>query len=168
MTLAISTNSFQAWRTPKHIHEALANDFGQFDLDAAADLDNAIAGAFLSEAANALTLTTRWEADCVWCNPPYKKILPWVERARLAVSRTEAKRVVMLLPAQVSSKWFTVAVTHGEVQTYQGRICFDLPPGMPNARRPAIANLVVIFGTHRRGLTGIRSAKTGALIETLV
>lgn len=167
MTLAISANSFQAWRTPKYIFDALARDYGPFDLDAAADADNAMCPRYLTEEQDALSLLTPWRATQVWCNPPYKKILPWVKRAYDAVAMQECKQVVMLLPAQVSSKWFAYAYQRGSIDVYQGRIAFDLPEGMVNLRRPAIANLVVAFYHNASGSVplAVRSAKTGELLK---
>jgi phage N-6-adenine-methyltransferase len=168
--VAISTESFQAYRTPQKVFSAINADLGFFGLDAAADRDNALVLSYLDEAANALSPDTRWLSPTgyVWCNPPYKKILPWVLRAELAVDRKECERVVMLLPAQVSSKWFIRSVLRHEVQFFEGRICFDKPPGVENRRSPAIANcLVVIDRDGLRGVTAIRSAKTGVVLHDL-
>lgn len=166
----VSTESFQAYRTPQRVFSAINADLGPFGLDAAADNDNALCLEFLDESRDALSKDTRWFSGTgkVWCNPPYKKILPWVLRAELAVERHECDRVVLLLPAQVSSAWFIRSVLEHEVQFFKGRICFDKPPGVENRRSPAIANcLVVIERDGLRGVTAVRDAKTGVMLHDL-
>lgn len=163
----MSTQSTQIYRTPNHVFTPLNLDLGPFGLDAAADENNTKCLEFLDEARNALSPDTKWYSGTgkVWCNPPYKKILPWVLRAEKAVEDGECERVVLLLPL-IAAKWFTRCLINHEVQIYDGRIAFDLPEGMTNKRSPANASIaVVIEKDGLKGLTAVRSAKTGQVIH---
>ena len=166
-------DSFQAWRTPEALFRTLNVDLGPFGLDAAADAANTKCALFLSEAENALSDTTRWIPGSrdgnVWCNPPYKKVMAWLQRARLAVAWGECARVVMLLNAEPGSKWFNLAVLEHEVHLFAGRVKFDLPPGMKNRKRPAKSQcLVIIEKDGLKGVTAIRDANTGAMLHDLL
>lgn len=170
MSVPFSSARFQAYRTPQHIFTPVALDLGPFGLDAAADADNSKCLEFLDAEKDALSAATKWYSGTgkVWCNPPYKKILPWILRAELAVEREECTRVVFLLPL-LSAKWLTRCLMRHEVQVYDGRIAFDLPPGMENSRSPAAGSvLVVIEKDAPPGLTAIRSAKTGQVIHAFL
>lgn len=163
-------DSFQEWRTPHEVFSTLNAAFGPFGLDAAADEQNAKCLSYLGEKENALSLDTKWLSATgnVWCNPPYRKVLDWVERADVAVQRDECARVVLLLNAEPGTKWFNRAVLNHEVQLFQGRVKFDLPPGMTNRRRPAKSQCVVIIEKDGfRGVTAIRRAADGVLLHDL-
>lgn len=41
----------------------------------------------------------------VWCNPPYSRIKPWIDRA----NQGDADRVVMLVPASTDTTWWRAA-----------------------------------------------------------
>lgn len=53
-----------------------------------------------------------WDG-CIWINPPYAKIRPWVEKA----SQHESCPVVMLVPAAVGSNWWAEHVD-GKAEVY--------------------------------------------------
>lgn len=166
-------DSFQAWRTPDSIFEALNLELGPFGLDAAADADNTRCLLYLDESRDALCDTTRWSTGSpdgtVWCNPPYRKVMAWLKRARLAVAMGECRRVVLLLNAEPGTKWFNLAVLEHEVQLFAGRVKFDLPPGMKNQRRPAKSQCVVIVEKDGlAGVTAIRDARDGTMIHDLL
>lgn len=164
-------NSFQAWRTPKHLFEVWDAEYG-FDLDAAADADNALCTRFLTEEFSAFKVP--WSVvdqegvlkpGSVWLNPPYNDCESWVKKAENEVILGRATRVVMLLPASISTRWFLDCVKYGEVHLFHGRIQFELPPGVENKNRSSLSNILVIFEkTGLRGVTAIRSARTGHII----
>ncbi|MFW0007101.1 MAG: DNA N-6-adenine-methyltransferase [Arsenophonus endosymbiont of Dermacentor nuttalli] len=72
----------------------------------------------------------------IFCNPPYSKILPWVMKTN-EECRKQIQSVVMLLPADISVKWFCeVRRTADEVKFIEnGRINF-IPAG-ENKKRTA-------------------------------
>lgn len=95
------------WCTPAEIFTALHLEFA-FQLDAAADSVNAKCASFLTEQDNALICD--WISDgAVWVNPPYSDISPWVEKAE-EQCRRQGQPVVMLVPADVSTGWFSRAM----------------------------------------------------------
>lgn len=67
------------WQTPKKIFNNLNKEF-IFTHDVAASDKNHLCGKWLTESDNALL--TRW-GKVNWCNPPYSKILPWVQKATI-------------------------------------------------------------------------------------
>jgi len=95
------------WQTPIEIFSALDVEFG-FYLDAAADHNNALCARYLTERDNALAI--EWESyGAIWCNPPYSSPAPWVEKAA-EQCRAQNQPVVMLLPADPSVGWFSLAL----------------------------------------------------------
>ncbi|MBK4119373.1 phage N-6-adenine-methyltransferase [Pluralibacter gergoviae] len=94
------------WQTPLWLFDALDIEFG-FWLDAAASRDNTLCAHYLSEADDALT--RNWSSyGAIWCNPPYSNIRPWVDKAA-EQCRAQRQTVVMLLPADISTAWFSAA-----------------------------------------------------------
>lgn len=115
------------WQTPLPLFLALDSEFG-FYLDAAAAHNNALCSHYLTEKNDALNC--EWISyGAIFCNPPYSKILPWVIKAN-EECRKQMQMVVMLLPADVSVKWFYEArKTADEVRFIEnGRINF-IPAG---------------------------------------
>lgn len=95
------------WQTPIEIFSALDVEFG-FYLDAAADHNNALCARYLTERDNALA--SEWESyGAIWCNPLYSAPAPWVEKAA-EQCRAQNQPVVMLLPADPSVGWFSLAL----------------------------------------------------------
>lgn len=129
------------WRTPRRILDMLNNEF-EFDLDAAADANNAICGDFIDEEEDALS--TEWDhrsgcenEDCgcylqvetVFVNPPYSLVGPFVARA-LQQSQLYNIKVVLLIPAKTgSSTWKKyIAPYASEIRFITGRLKFELSP----------------------------------------
>ena len=66
------TGSTTVWITPDYIVKWVEKEFGPIGLDAAADVNNAVALHFIDEKMDALV--TPWKSsENVWCNPPYGK-----------------------------------------------------------------------------------------------
>ncbi|CDG21016.1 putative methyltransferase [Xenorhabdus poinarii G6] len=110
------------WQTPLPLFTALDLEFG-FYLDAAASADNTLCSHYLTERDNALECD--WLSyGSIWCNPPYSKITPWVEKA--AIECRKLQPIVMLVPADTSVGWFKLAMkTVDEVRLITGgRISF--------------------------------------------
>lgn len=95
------------WRTPDNIFHALDAEFG-FYLDAAAEKENALCAHYLTEKANALSCD--WTSyGTIFCNPPYSNITPWIQKAEEQCKK-QCQPVVMLLPADISTGWFSRAL----------------------------------------------------------
>jgi len=106
------------WQTPVEIFNALDAEFG-FYLDAAASQSNTLCGHYLTELDNALNC--EWVSyGPVWVNPPYSDITPWVRKAD-EQCRRQGQPVVMLVPADISTGWFSLAMESvDEVRLFTG------------------------------------------------
>ncbi len=108
------------WQTPKALFAKLDQEFN-FICDVAASADNSLCNQFIDEANDALG-SHRWLSSN-WCNPPYSKIQPWVEKA--ISEHKQGKTTVMLVPSDTSVKWFKEAYDScNEVRFISGRISF--------------------------------------------
>jgi phage N-6-adenine-methyltransferase len=109
------------WQTPPKLFEQLNKEFS-FTCDVAASRENRLCKMYFDEAGNALNPICDW-FDSNWCNPPYSKILPWVQKAR--IEHEKGKTIVMLVPADTSVKWFKEAYEScNEVRFISGRLSF--------------------------------------------
>jgi len=100
-------NERDCWQTPIEIFNALDLEFG-FWLDAAASETNALCAHYLTEMDD--SLSSEWASfGAIWCNPPYSDIGQWVEKAA-EQCRKQTQPVVMLLPADISTGWFSSAL----------------------------------------------------------
>jgi phage N-6-adenine-methyltransferase len=97
--------------TPQDFFGPLHSEF-HFDLDAAATYENAKVTRWLgpdsSLVKDALGESVWWGdyGRCVWLNPPYSNIMPWLRYAEQNVRRYDNFCCVVLLPASTSSKWW--------------------------------------------------------------
>ncbi len=118
--------SRQCYATPWSFIQAVESRFGLLDFDLAATPKNAKAGRFFTLRQNALKQI--WQPDYYryWLNPPFRRILPWVEKCALtAPTLTERGRIILLVPASVSSRWFqTYVFGRAFVNFFSPRLCF--------------------------------------------
>jgi len=74
-------------------------------------------------------LSIDWK-DKTYCNPPYSKPLPWIEKAIL--ENRKGKLIVMLLRMDTSTKWFKLLQENNAVFLWiNGRLRFG------DTRKPA-------------------------------
>ena len=134
------------WQTPDRVFRALADTYGPFTLDAAANRYNARCKRF-----NSFEKPDRHEwLGRVWCNPPYSgtpSVSRWVQRAYEASRRDTT--VVMLLPAQINSGWFHNWAIRGTILVPKGRIEFTPPPGVV-ASRAMHESIIVVFPQDKK------------------
>lgn len=117
--------SRQDWRTPRDLFDQLDAEFG-FTLDAAASANNALCDRFYTAEDDALVQP--WEGT-VFCNPPYVRIAPWVEKA--ATAARQGATVVLLIPASTGTAyWHTWILGRPgvEIRFIRGRVRFDGQP----------------------------------------
>jgi len=134
----------QNWRTPPWIIQGL----GPFDLDVAADPDNAVAPRFYTEADDGLSQP--WDAERVWCNPPFAKPFPWLRAAWLGVCARRFRRAYVLLPAGVGTGWFAYAADVSSVFFFEKRVRFCLPDGTEGPSPPT-GHILCRFGPEPNG-----------------
>lgn len=137
----------QSWATPQWLVDECALRFAGaagFDLDVAADRENAKAPMYYTEADDGLRLDWMPCSDGsgkVWCNPPYADIEPWVRKAHAEVEAGNCRLVVMLLPARCDREWWVFCERNAwHMETIRGRVRFEPPPGVVVAR--SLARLV--------------------------
>lgn len=133
-------NSHSEWWTPLELIKVLRQEF-PFDLDAAANAENAICEKFISAEQDALK--TPWEGRVVWCNPPYGNgnsatIKDFVARG-YEQQLVQKNTVVMLLPTYCDPKYWSEYVCEAyEIRDLVGRLSFlDSGQKKTSARFPS-------------------------------
>lgn len=169
MVAHLNAGHFQAWRTPRHIFTALSDEVGGYCADLFANPDNALHERYFTAEQDAIMQPWTFAGGVAFGNPPYGGDFQEETLTKAITEVRVAKRldgVDLLVQASVSTKWFLRAVQECEVHLFHGRIQFDVPPGMPNPKRPSFSNaLVRVRRGGLYGVTAMRSAKTGAIIR---
>jgi phage N-6-adenine-methyltransferase len=103
---ALFSSAKSDWRTPDALFARLSEQWGPFNLDAAATKDDAKCERFIGPERDGLAVM--WKAFRVWVNPPYARGVTgkWVAKALAESKRPGGPRVVMLLPSRTDSPWF--------------------------------------------------------------
>jgi len=169
MVAHLNAGHFQAWRTPEKIYKQLSKEVGGYCADLFADKDNALHVNYFTEEQDAIMQQWNFPGKVAFANPPYggnfqdEALMKAVTEVQVA---GRLRGVDLLVQASVSTKWFLFAVQNCEVQLFHGRIQFDVPVGMNNPKRPSFSNaLIRVRNVGPRGITGMRSAKTGVIIR---
>lgn len=168
MTLAIHSGThFQAWQTPKSLFNVLSEEVGGYGADLFADSKNHLCDKFFTAEDDAIMQS--WASDKIaFGNPPYGGNFQEeaVMKAILEVqARDHLPGVDLLLQASISAKWFLQAFSRCEIHLFTGRIAFDTPAEMANPKRPSFSNaLIRVRPGGPRGITAMRSAKTGKVV----
>ena len=154
------------WQTPVEVFTALDLEFG-FYLDAAADHQNALCARYLTESDDALV--TEWESyGAIWCNPPYSAITPWLAKAA-EQCRTQHQSVVMLLPADTSTGWFSLALTTADEIRFitDGRLSFiNAGTGKPGKNGNSKGSMLVIWRPFIKPRGQFTTVSRDSLIST--
>ncbi len=148
------TNLKDEARTPYSLFSRLDETYG-FILDSACTRSNCLCnrGFFHDEGKDALK--ENWlkhsEGDYIWCNPPYSKPGPFIQKA-YEESQNGAK-VVMLLPADTSTKAFhKYCMQSSEIIFIKGRVTFNNPNGTPIHGSPKFGSMIVVFDMANRAI----------------
>ena len=96
--------SEQVVGTPPELILAVQARWGVLDFDLAATEENAVCSLYFTEEDDSLSIV--WPSGLNWLNPPYKEIGKWVKKAHLETERNPQCRVIMLIPASVSTNWY--------------------------------------------------------------
>lgn len=143
------------WGTPWYVYDALHEEF-DFTLDAAAEEATAKCDHFFTPEIDGLVQD--WGGERVFLNPPYSKILPWLQKAHESTRR--GATVVCLLHADNSTEWYRFCLDHAhEIRQVTERIRFLNPhngflmgsgfnrPSIIAVFRPGIREGNVVFRT---------------------
>lgn len=130
----------QDWRTPRALFEAVSALAGGFDLDAAADRDNALCllwfGPGSTYEQDAMRVEwARYQPMKAWLNPPYGPALrAFAAKAVEQVTRHNNLQVWLLVPARTDTRWWALLMTRAvEVYFLAGRVKFERPDGARDA-----------------------------------
>ncbi|MFV0576023.1 MAG: phage N-6-adenine-methyltransferase [Vibrio sp.] len=148
----LSAGDKDSWSTPQWLFDALYPEFG-FELDVAANEDNAKCFAWYGIADNALTMS-RWDAhpdlgsmahQYVWINPPYSRgnVKAFLEKAfeQCVFHKINS---VLLIPATPDASWWPTNASEVRFIT-DGRISFDHPITKKKANGNTKGSALVIY-----------------------
>lgn len=125
------------WPTDPRDFARLAAEFGPFDLDPCATLENAKCPRFFTREDDGLR--QEWTGR-VFMNPPYGRSLPHWMRKAYDAAQTTASVVVCLVPARTDTAWWHEYAARGEVRFLRGRLKFG------DCKNPApFPSAVVVF-----------------------
>jgi len=127
MTFQLLQRHKQDCRTPKEVYDSLDKEF-KFNFDPC-PIDPKFNG-----------LEVDWKEN-TYVNPPYGKLLIWLEKAKQEMDKGNCKVIVFLLPVDTSTRWFHNYI-YGkaeEIRFIKGRLRFT-------DNKPApFASMIVIF-----------------------
>ncbi len=126
------------WSTPQDLFNKLDAEFGPFDLDPCATLENAKCERFFCLGDH--SLDKEWTGR-VFMSPPYdRQIASWVEKAYHSARDGSAAIVVCLLPARTDTAWWHDYCMKGEIRFLRGRLKFG------DSKNPApFPSAIVVF-----------------------
>lgn len=91
------------WETPNELFNGVNNYIGGFDLDVCANDNNHKHDKYYTIEDN--SLNQEWFGKC-WCNPPYSKQRPWIEKTINSIKQGNVSVVCMLIPMSPETKYF--------------------------------------------------------------
>ena len=108
------------WATPQDTFDALAAEFGPFDLDVCATPENAKCPRYYTREDDGLAQP--WTGRC-WMNPPYGRTIgQWMKKAYEESQR--GALVVCLVPARTDTAWWHDYAMKGQIRFLRGRLKF--------------------------------------------
>lgn len=136
------------WETPQYLFDELNERFN-FDLDAAADRENAKTNVFYSKQDNALE--NEWNGN-VFCNPPYSRggwMYKWVKKAYEEHLRDPNRVIVLLIPARTETRYFHEFIFgKAKVEFLKGRLKFEVD-GVPHPHNAPFPSALIIYGEYK-------------------
>ncbi|MCR1838515.1 phage N-6-adenine-methyltransferase [Pasteurella caecimuris] len=145
------------YRTPKYVFNWLNRRF-HFDVDGCASKENALCAEYIDSNFDFLTCSMRgFQNSCekenlrIFVNPPYSDPLPFVKRA--AELKEAGYLVVMLLPADKSTKWYKVIQENATevIDIIGGRINFLHPVTGEEVKGNNKGSMVAVFDPFMQG-----------------
>ena len=113
------------WETPHEFFNGVQERFGIFNLDVCATNETAKCSTYYTQKDDGLIQD--WEGMC-WCNPPYSKQKPWIEKAIKEVSLNSHNEVMMLIPMNPETNYIHGLVlceeTTKAIYMIHGRLSF--------------------------------------------
>lgn len=134
-------SSRDSWRTPKWLYDLLDKEF-HFNLDAAADDNNALCDFYLTQEEDGLK--NDWWGS-TWVNPPFSQLKAWAKKGYEEAHKGNAT-VVMLVAARTDTAAFWNYLRYGEVRFLPGRLKFTHPNGAKYSA--PFPSCITIFHRH--------------------
>lgn len=139
-----------SWRTPPWLFAWLDERF-EFDVDLAADDENALCGVYYTRETNALS--ERWHVPGIahrgFLNCPYSDIDQWVDKA--VHEQARGFLTVMVMPSPNGEDRFAQVFTHAsEIIDIIGRVAFLRPDGT-ECKQNTRGTSIYIFDPARIG-----------------
>lgn len=132
-------------RTPLPIFKSLQ----PFHLDVAASHENALCERYYTLEEGQDGLEEPWFGVKVWCNPPYRQVPAWIEKAIHETKEGHAGDVWMLLPARTCTRWFRKAWENAsEIRFIHGRLDFTGPHANTSDKASAPFPSILVRFTH--------------------
>ena len=138
-----------SWATPQTVYDVMNNEFN-FTMDICANDYNFKHVNYLTIKDDALTYNfdqPELVGNYVWCNPPYSKVMPWVELA--VKNQALGIGTVMLVKNDCSTKWYMLALERAQEirDVVGGRLSFVPPHGI-KASSNNFTSCFLIFKPH--------------------
>lgn len=134
------------YETPKEFFDYW-NEIFQFNLDVCAEEGTAKLSEYYDLSDDALR--AQWwmrnpegEQTRAWCNPPYSRPLPWIDKAKYEQER--GVFTCMLLPGDISPKWYLALNAPGIVKIpLTGRLAFKFKGKSMDGSK--FGNIIALF-----------------------
>lgn len=145
------------WETPHEIFAALNAEF-RFGFDVCAEHNTAKIPHYWTVEDDALSRdwsdAPNFYGEWLFCNPPYSKIMPWIQKA--VDAQFNGVGTVMLVMCDPSVAWFSAAQSFASEIRFitNGRLAF-LKDGVPQKGNNK-GSVIFVFDPHRIG-TGFTS-----------
>jgi len=141
------------WQTPKYVFNAMNRKY-RFDIDGAADVKNALCEMYITKSEDITDRRTQNRIPAgsrIWINPPYSDPMPFV-RAAIDLMTERDCVVVMLLPADKTTRWFKTALLSATevIDVVGGRINFVNPVTQKEVKGNSKGSMFVIFDPNNQ------------------
>ena len=141
------SSSRQNWRTPPFVFQWAQSYQGRlFNLDAAADAENALCEKFFTDG-DLNGLNQPW-TESTWCNPPFNRTAEFIDKAiheaEMGVSSC------LLVTSATETKWYRRAVeAPGRMVVITGRLQFIHPEGGKPVGGNTVGSTLLFFRRAR-------------------
>ncbi|OOF50728.1 phage N-6-adenine-methyltransferase [Rodentibacter trehalosifermentans] len=138
------------YRTARYVFNWLNLRF-RFNVDGCANSRNALCSYFVTEAMDFLEFNCYTVNSRIFVNPPYSDPMPFVKRA--AELMAQGHLVVMLLPADKSTKWYKVIQENATevIDIIGGRINFLHPVTGQEVKGNNKGSMMAVFDPFMQG-----------------
>ncbi|THA11311.1 phage N-6-adenine-methyltransferase [Rodentibacter pneumotropicus] len=138
------------YRTARYVFNWLNLRF-RFNVDGCANSRNALCSYFVTEAMNFLEFNCYTVNSRIFVNPPYSDPMPFVKRS--AELMAQGHLVVMLLPADKSTKWYKAIQENATevIDIIGGRINFLHPVTGEEVKGNNKGSIVAVFDPFMQG-----------------